>query len=335
MLVEDITSASLHILGDRKFLILGEEHYRHQKCKKKSKSLISFLKYFEKNFWSQMDLFVELPYNQPLQSTFQRFFIQNISHKTKYKFGLPSLYSHLIKCIPKYNIIPFYKKCPFNINKVKTHIIDIRREVKISDILDNYYSYLWKIEPIVTYPSPWSTNEFIMIHPILIENIINYANFTLENKSKIIQQSFNLLKINKQLNAITDPNIKKIIKKWFFNQWKKSIKSIKSNLNAILDETISNTDKSNFIRTMGIHLMYVTTLFTDMYAISRSFRLFKDGYKTQNCIFYAGEFHANNYRNILKKLGAKTLKNIEIETNNPCIDMSPILEEISHFRSQL
>lgn len=323
MKIEDAVTATVYTHGHKKFLILGEYHNRRDKCEV---SIVNFIKFIVRNYWKKVDIFFEIPYNQYKGYKIYQVWQEYVCKKKIYAHGLPSVYKNFKSCVPRYSKSFFYKKCPFGTpsktNSVKVHAIDIRQDyTKYKDPQTHQYlTFFWNIIPIATYPRPFMTDGYIKIHPDLVKDIIDYTRFMI-NDPNILSILLKNLKIDAQIKNISDTRIQNKIIKWLEKMWYITMKDLKKIYKLINNVSMTEKDESNFIRKLGENLIYLSTILTDSYSIARAFKYNSD----DNCIFYAGEIHANNYRILLDLLGAIKITEIMIDPSSKCLDVTKIL----------
>ena len=68
---------------------------------------------------------------------------------------------------------------------------------------------------------------------------------------------------------------------------------------------VSDSCFNAFVRDISLPILYVISVFMDVYLTARLLRRFADGTQSTNAIVYVGEYHAKQYRKLMRLLGAK------------------------------
>lgn len=296
--IEGPISLSEHKLQNRHFYIFGDEHIKKHKCNN-AIHIADFLENLE-SLDKPIDIFIEIEYDSP---KFQRSeplpgqYIYDIYHKFKNSLSYNKVYS-------KYRNIRFHyadiRNYSDQVNDL--HIYSIKLYKDIRKRMQNIYKYDTSIE---------YQNETLKILCEIMNDINSRNLFPLVNDKIMIES-----KINKQLENIIDTNIHSKIKDFFIDKLNKYIFSWEEFSMYAIDifENYPITDKiiplAELIDKLSLYIMTIM----DFYLISRSFRY------SNNVIIYAGESHAEVYRDLLKFLG---FDQINITKNcSQCLDVS-------------
>jgi len=193
-----------------------------------------------------------------------------------------------------------------NIDNARFHHTNIRIISEIRNLIYPFYYY----EPTRT------------LNIVLLKRV-----FT--NTDNYIDNILKLTKINKQIQNITNPSIRKIIKDELETPARTKIKQITLEHIEKLKNNMFNRDLASFIY---INLKDCFSLIMDMYLFARIFRNFEiktNTYSNQpkNIIIYVGENHAERYRIMLKTFyfsSGKTIKSQKFKKDYQCVKVVDI-----------
>ena len=250
--------------------------------------------------------------------------------------ALAYIRKRLDPCSPKYNF-SFYE-CPENL---RIHLCDVRFMLEMNYDKKNSrkncrVDTLFKIGMTVINP------EKIPRMPGPLNVLISFVqNFLLNKKSpeyhrKLTAYIIKETKIYKQIRHIQSAIVRRKLSKWFRSVYNKRIKRACQCLKQFIKIYKSPPDSmsyvpeiyiSEFLNYISINILYIISVFMDMYLMSRLLRRFSDNTYAENSIIYVGEYHAEEYMNVLELLGAKKIfhtnardekKNDRTCNNNRC-----------------
>ncbi len=150
----------------------------------------------------------------------------------------------------------------------------------------------------------YTSKDEIDIFKSLVEDQVSILK-KYSDKDISLKNAIKHSKASKELSLVSDKLFQTIIKQ-HIDKYSASIS---------LTNMYTNMEKNNKI------LLFIAALTTDVYLMSR---MFKDSLNTKNIIVYMGYFHIENYIDILKDMGFKTIhrRTSEYDGNMQCIDIS-------------
>lgn len=139
------------------------------------------------------------------------------------------------------------------------------------------------------------------------EKIINFLDLEFPLTDDTIYQVIKDTKIDKQLNEVKDEEFVGMFLEFFERRIK----------------------EYNYGKITERKIMLLCATFMDMYLIARMFRSFYDYDNSRNCVVFAGENHAQTYRDFLESVGFDKVferrSDIE-ETSMQCINLSGVID---------
>lgn len=250
--------------------------------------------------------------------------------------ALANIRKRLDPCSPKYNF-SFYT-CPEN---VRVHLCDVRfvREMgyyKTKSARDCRINTLFKIG--LSYINP----DKIPRVPKALNALVSFVRNFLFNKTspdyhtKLSSYIIKDTKIHKQIQHIPSPQIRRKLTKWSHSIYEKSITKAQQRFKHFIKSKkqpdpsllsyVPETYISAFMQDISINILYIISVFMDMYLIARLLRKFTDNTYAEQSIVYVGEYHAKQYRELFTILGAKKVfETSAVDNSNytSCVNISP------------
>ena len=312
---------------DMKLLLLGDSHTYNHGCTKKSDDVISFIDAQVRTSTCFVDLYLEIPYIWEKEGRSVRVINTWMAH----------LHDKYWDCFT------WTKHC--HIGNLRAHYVDLRNFpndnfIKTKQIIIAlYYKH-----PITHYSKE--------IKDVLNDNI---SKKIFKNQDTVINHIVSIVKktkINKQIENIEDPKVKKAVKK-YIKFWYKEVGAY-VDLDIISWSNIEKILKGKAPRRLVEKMYFVIAMLPaslmDLYTIARMFRKFDDkpgkySLPARNIIVFAGSFHTHRYRNFLiHELGFKlTFQQLaktqdwtpgkgQKKAGNLCVDVSKLDQPV--FRSK-
>lgn len=145
-------------------------------------------------------------------------------------------------------------------------------------------------------------------------------------------------KIQKQIDNIPSKTIRRKVQRWSHDCYDIAVTNARKNfiefqntrgkdLRTLYDmDYVPEECIKTFVTLISLPILYIISVFMDMYLCGRLLRQFADGAFAQNSIVYVGEYHAKQYRILMKLLGAKEIfgkTSIRKDsTYTSCVDIS-------------
>jgi len=244
------------------------------------------------------------------------------------KGGMTSTFASLLnkRCI----INTSNSNCGY-LNHVRFHAVDVRRYEPLAPVM-KFYDLIASIVFFKDPPIP-IVNELSKLKPSLWKFEDNTA-------GDIIRRYFNLFKISKQLNNISDSNVASRIVEEFTNSVKTYVNDFPLAINPVeainkMEELVRSVDRNNKklvehkIRMYAGEAITIVTgilaVLMDVYALARMFRTYRNvlgqlnGDPT-NIIVYTGNTHTLFYQRVLTQLGFDMVEEAkQINTSEQCL----------------
>lgn len=311
---------------DMKLLFLGDSHTYEHGCPKKSDDVVTFIEKQVNTATCFIDLYLEIPYVFKSDKVSKR--IANTwMAKVHERF---------------WNCFTWTKEC--DQANLRAHYVDLR------NVPDDKYFMVTKVIVGIYYKVP------ITHYTDVIQKVINdeQTKKIFKNVDTVIKHIDSLIdktKVNKQIQNIKYPEVKKALEK-YRQTWKAPDRA--SNPELISWPNIEKILKGKATRKLINEFYYtLATLpatLMDLYTIGRMFRDFQDtpgkySLPAKNIIVFAGTFHTHRYRDFLtKELGFKLSFQQRAKTQqwepgkghkkagNLCVDVSKLDQPV--FRSK-
>lgn len=343
ILLRDPTSFTVYDLkvggAPRRIILMGEVHDIVE-CGGSTMSVSEFIQQYHESIGTDkmLDIFSESFYVGKKKLNWW----ETIYHMLTYTTRLDDAraITHIRKrfdaCSPKYNF-SFYQ-CPEN---VRIHLCDVRfiREMDYSlrkTRKDCLVDKLFKVGLSRIY------EERLPKVSTAFKHIVRFVKNFLFNKTSpeyhnhlttyILQET----KFYKQLENIPSQAVRKKITQWSHRSYDNAIvnaqkqflqfqKENKPELEAPM-HYVSEKFTQSFVNHISIPILYVISIYMDMYLTARLLRNFADKSYAKDAVIYVGEFHAKSYRELFKNLGAtKVFEKKNIIANGEyasCVDIS-------------
>lgn len=234
--------------------------------------------------------------------------------------ALAYIRKRLDACSPKFSFSLY--DCP---EHLRVHLCDVRfvKEMdyafKRNDRRECMVDTLFKIGLSYT-----DQDKIPRVSYALLELVIFVKNFLFEKDSDEYHMGMSAYiiketKIQKQIDNIPSPVMRKRLQKWAHDSYDiaisnarkkflqfqktrgKDLRSI-NRLDYVSEECIKT-----FVDLISLPILYVISVYMDMYLSGRLLRQFSDHSYAENSIVYVGEYHAKQYRALMKLLGAKEI----------------------------
>lgn len=343
IILQDPTSFTVYDLKmsgvNRRILVLGEVH-DIMECGRQTISFPEFIQQYHESIGKEnmLDIFSESFYVGKRKLGW----LSTLYHFLTYTSSLDDAraIAHVRKrldaCSPKYNF-SFYE-CPENI---RVHLCDVRfiremdysfRKTKIDCMVDK----LFKVGLSYIYPE-----KLPRVSNTLKDILKLVKNYLFDTKSpayhtNLTEYILKETKVHKQLESIPSKIVRKKLFQWSKTLYDASItnarrqyilfeKEHKTELEAEW-KYVSEGFLQSFRNSISLQMLYVISVYMDMYLAGRLLRDFADKSYAKDAVIYVGEFHARNYRELLKKLGATKIfeKKSILEGGDyaSCVDIS-------------
>lgn len=252
--------------------------------------------------------------------------------------ALSYIRKRLDTCSPKYNF-SFYK-CPENL---RVHLCDVRfiKEMDYSfkhrNKMECFANKLFKIG--LSYINP----KKIPRANIALSSLVSFVYKFLfdpespQHHTKLSEYIISETKTYKQIKNIPSKSVRCKLTKWSNNSYDYSIKNAQKKFiqfekmyggemkNSSLIGYASGGCIGSFIQNISLQILYVISVFMDLYLSARLLRDFSDSSYAKNAIIYVGEYHAKQYKTLMKILGAKEIfhkNSIKGTIYSSCVDIS-------------
>jgi len=295
-------TVTVHRLGDRIITIFGEIHNWNLECKHPTITMEQYIREYCRNKEDrQVDLYLESVYVPEASRGW--FGIKSFHDVTTMRSGihkLMGLRKLFDACSPKWSLGIFQDilyDCPSNL---RVHLCDTRqiygRMGALSEhqqkMLDIFFT-LFHIKVDVIELLDEVRSEIVDFFGILLHDKKSPYYYT-----RFDRFLMNTLKIDRQIRAIKDKTRRTILLQYFQKKKQREI--------AKLQKIKEHSMWKQYTSLMNQYFEYQMN-FMDMYLMARMLRHFKDGTTAQDIIIYVGDAHANVYRQVLRKLGARCL----------------------------
>jgi hypothetical protein len=252
--------------------------------------------------------------------------------------ALSYIRTRLGPCSPKFNFSIY--ECPENL---RVHLCDVRfvKEMEYSIKRENekecFVDKLFKIGLSYIHPEKIPRANYALTHLVSFVKKFLFEKNSPEYHTKLSEFIIAETKIYKQLKHIPSNVVRRKMTKWSHQAYdnyitdarKKFIHFEKMYGKEMKDltsvEYVSENCSHAFIRNISLPTLYIISVFMDLYLSSRLLRRFSDSTYAENSIIYVGEFHAKQYRNLMKLLGAKQVfhkSSIRDMGYTSCVDIS-------------
>jgi len=318
-------SVGIFKFANKQIIIMGEFH-RKDDCPVDRKNtryitLKEFIPWYHDCIGNEkiVDIFLESGYsiskNIGWWNTLRKIYYNNVN---TWNYGLGYLRNNLDICSRKNDkSLACYFKCPQN---TRVHTCDIRffYEYDTHSTKMCYpcvFKLLWDIQDYET--SPTASYKLLEMYEYL-------EKFLFDKKSFIYHEHLNkkflkVFKINKQLRNIRSQSVRNKIKKWGENTTRTNLKQFKQQF--LLYKKLYRKELVPFPQgffpvsdeclqafvEVQFWLMYVLSVYMDMYTMARIFRVFADGTQPENIIVYVGVEHAERYYTFMNMVRAKKI----------------------------
>jgi len=332
MFIRGPHTMTVHTIGTgrekKKVIIFGENHFRMTGCSEAgdagTTSILDFIReYIDERNPGQVDLFLESVYvPQKKDTPWFRKLWHDLSTMTRDK--LVTLRKTYDVCAPKWAdpsgiVKSSVYRCPPNL---RVHLCDIRQIYHVDStqwtedervLVDKMVRFF---EMSTTFPVAELTKNSLHIIMSLFKRFLFDKKDVLYHKHAI-PRFMKCIKIDKQLDAIPNKKFRNVLQTSFQHAYKKIIRDmstayrtfLKQCIHAIVD-FLPDQYADAFLCDEPVmvllnQLMRLQTRLMDMYLMGRLLRRFQDGTTAKDSIIYVGDAHANYYRTVLRKMGAK------------------------------
>ena len=309
-----------------KLLLLGDSHTYEHGCPKKSDDIVTFIEKQVNVATCFIDLYLEVPYIWEKKGAPIKVF----------DTWMEKLHTNFWNCFT------WTKHCQYS--NLRAHYVDLR------NVPDDKYLYVQKIIIGLFYKTPISTyhNKIqIILKDEQTKKIFKNVDTVIKHIDSLIDKT----KVNKQIQNIKYPEVKKAIEK-YRQIWK--IPDRWANPEAIswpnIEKILKGKASRKLIEDMYFILATLPGTLMDLYTLARMFRNFQDktgkySLPAKNIIVFAGNFHTHRYKDFLiKELGFKLSFQQVAKTQfwrpgkghtkagNLCVDVSKLDQPV--FRSK-
>lgn len=331
----------------KEIIIMGERH-RLENCPMELEhvrmiNLGEFLKWYHHRIGMKktLDIFLESAHvasEKALQKSSKT--IAEDAKSDYWRFGLGYLRKRLNVCAPKFDksVVPYFK-CPRNVH---VHLCDTRLFHEVNKEYSEecagclYYQLIWVSEIFFYNEYPLVSYRLLDIYQYLERFLFNKE--SIQYHTNITREIMEDMKIDKQIENIPSKRVQAIVKKWATKQYKNALNKIKRRFLKIKKnhlhelkplplgiKTVSEKCQNAFAE-FDTCIIDLTSVFMDVYLMARALRTFQDGTTPENIIIYVGNWHAENYFQLMDMLKAKKILNplrkTEDFTNTSCVDIT-------------
>jgi hypothetical protein len=279
--------------------IFGEQHSNYVDCPKNTKTM-NIENYLLKLIQTTdcfLDIFIELPSFSKTTSQYPEIF------KTSWNDRLGNLLKKLYPCIePRTRNSQICKLA-------RIHYIDIRSESSNSVSLEY-------INNITNNTRKFKENYHKYIQEIFIpftsQNLQDHINFWYNqiDTDNLIQKQFN--KLNQTIKQQIETYYKELISSYLEKSY--------INISNICQKILENPNPDNIAnKNLYFEIINISSVLVDIYTISRIFKTYSP--RIRNAIIYAGNGHANHYRDFLKSIGFNTEYLIIDKNYQNCLEL--------------
>lgn len=321
---------------DKLVIMVGEEHtYSENKmCKKESINSSEFVKEMLKSTSKKQDVFIEDVYMPHVTAKGDRFSfnVMNTSFMGQFIYDNKEL-----NCMTndRQNSIDCKE---YGVNHVRFHRADIRPTEIYDNTIVGYLNLIFSTYSVLLdrKTDPSFISRASTVYKYITKNFTKYNDIELIKKE--ITDLVKLVKIQKQLDSISDPLVRKEIMRILepiIHPTNRCLNLLRpQELLKILDvfmNTPIKTDSStatslnpsthHFIKIKDCH-DGITLAMMDGYLLARLFKTHINPDDTpKNVIIYAGGAHTELYTNVLKSIGFTVLFDAP-KLNSLCVDLS-------------
>ena len=309
---------------DMKLLFIGDSHTYQHGCPKISDPISFFIQEQIRTATCFIDLFLEVPY---------------IFEKRAEPIRVGNTFMAITHA-DYWDCFTWDKHfCPYG--NLRAHYIDLRNIPN-----DPYFSVEKIIVSLFYGHSPKDNNE--LLNNPKVKKIFQNADSCINYIDSLIKTT----KINKQLNNITQPEVKKVLLK-YQQLWKEPPSHATPSVVSWNNIQLALKDKASkrLINDLYFTLASLPATLMDVYTVARMFRTYKNdpqkySLPAKNIILFAGNFHNNRYRDLLvNDLGFKITQRFAAKSHNwqpgkgqkkagnLCVDVSNLDQPV--FRSPL
>lgn len=252
--------------------------------------------------------------------------------------ALSYIRTRLDACSPKFNFSLY--ECPENL---RIHLCDVRfvKQMEYSLKRENekecFVDKLFKIGLSYIHPEKIPRANSALSGLVLFVKKFLFDTLSPQYHTKLSEYIFSETKIYKQLKHIPSKVVRRKLTKWshqayddhvtnarkqfirFEKMYGKEMKGLAS------VEYVSENCINAFVRHISLYMLYIISVFMDLYLSARLLRQFSDSTYAENSIVYVGEFHAKQYRHLMELLGAKEVfhkSSIRDRGYTSCVDIS-------------
>lgn len=340
-ILTDIISLSYHTSKkyNKKIYIFGETHNPENKCsedKKNSCDVYDFIMNNITNIPKMIDVFVELPVmDKKIEYAEKQPHIVITSSLDKFNKNLRGCLNPIKNC--QYPNIRFHntdirqadydEKTPF-ILEIENQIIELIKLFMGIKYKDSDYEKL--IDKLLTKITNISRKDKKELNAIKThEQLLEY-----------LMKLYNRYKLKKQVDHISNENVRNILIKHLINNIKNADLEYFSGdpMLKIFDYMplyiLPNEEqKQKFYKLWNFTIVPITAQFMDIYLMARMFRKFRvvenqNSNEPENIIVFVGNLHAENYRKILKELEFKEKFLTKSKENEFCINIKNLQQPL-------
>ena len=252
--------------------------------------------------------------------------------------ALSYIRKRLDTCSPKFNFSLY--ECP---EHLRVHLCDVRfvKQMEYSLKRENekecFVDKLFKIGLSYIHPEKIPRANSALSDLVLFVKKFLFDTNSPQYHTKISEYIFLETKIYKQLKHIPSKVVRRKLTKWshhayddhvtnarrqfirFEKMYGKEMKDLAS------IEYVSENCVNSFAHHISLYILYIISVFMDLYLSARLLRRFSDSTYAENSIVYVGEFHAKQYRHLMELLGAKEVfhkSSIRDAGYTSCVDIS-------------
>lgn len=232
--------------------------------------------------------------------------------------ALSYIRKRLDACSPKFNF-SFYK-CPEN---VRVHLCDVRftKEMGYSALVHTREECA--VAKLFRVGLSYIHQDKIPRAASALRRLIAFVQeFLFDQDSpayhdRLTKHILLRTKVLKQIRGIRSPGVRDKLTEWSHKNYEESIlfarkewRRFQKHHGKVLDAqpalaVISDSCLAAFVESVSLPILYVISVFMDMYLTARLLRRFADGTHATNAVVYVGEYHAKQYRQLMRTLGAK------------------------------
>jgi len=328
-ILTDILSLSYHTssIYFKNIYLFGEDHYPGKKCNllkineikkeiKDERKGIKCVDFIIENI-TKIPKFIDLFLELPIQNNSYSPFSNNLLKLTEQKRDNIRIHNSDIRNIDGNN---FFIEL--------SRIADLEAFVSIND-LNNYIIVLDHLNHFLT-SEKYIKDRKVYEHVIEKQSYKNFMNY--------IISIYNQFKLNKQYESAYKPVQKLLIDHFEESIKKLNLKYFKLNtinklLNSLPRDKLPTGDMKDLLYTICNDWIDLTVPIFDIYLFSRVFRTFrqvkyKNSKPPENIIIYTGNYHAEVYRKLLKKLAFKQEFISNTKEKNFCINISKLKQPL-------